>query len=84
MSTGFETLAGVLRADHVVFATVGANRIKCLAPRELFFLPLIPVADCGDAAALEARIRTTLARRLEQLQQAEQWLGAEGRRALCR
>jgi CheY-like chemotaxis protein len=75
----FETLTGPLRVEHVVFATVGANRIKCLAPRELFYLPLIGVADCGDVAALEARIRATFARRLEQLRQAQQWLEKLGR-----
>jgi two-component system chemotaxis response regulator CheY len=75
----FESLGPPTRGEHVVFVTVGANRIKCLAPRPLFYLPLISVADCEDAAALEGRIRSTWSRRIEQLRQAWRWLEKLGR-----
>lgn len=75
----FESLGPSVRAEHVVFVTVGANRIKCLAPRPLFFLPLISVADCEDATAFEARIRATWSRRIEQLRRAWRWLEKLGR-----
>lgn len=58
----------------IVFATVGANRIKCILPRPLFHLPLLSVADCDDPAALEARVREAWSQRIEQLRGAREWL----------
>ena len=53
----FETLDQPLRIDEVVFSTVGQDRIKCLRPRPLFALPLLRIASCRDAVAIEARLR---------------------------
>jgi CheY-like chemotaxis protein len=70
----FPTLEDELGVPQIVFATVGANRIKCLIPRALFHLPLISVADCESTGALEARIRQTWRKRMEGLRQTREWL----------
>lgn len=67
-------LGAPLLLRWIVFATVGANRIKCLLPRPLFHLPLLSVADCDDPAALEARVREAWEQRVEQLRGAREWL----------
>jgi len=53
----FETLAGPLAIDRIVFATVGADQIKCLRPRPFFGLPLLDVRRCADASAVEGVVR---------------------------
>ncbi len=68
------TLGKPRRLEAVRFATVGTDRIKCLAPRALFHLPLIPISDCDTREALEARIRETWRARLAALQRARAWL----------
>jgi two-component system chemotaxis response regulator CheY len=74
----FETPDGphVLRA--VRFYTVGHDRIKCVAPRALFHLPLIRVVDCTRPAEIEARIRAAWKQRLEMLRDARDWLDSTG------
>ncbi len=75
-STGrpIETLNGSLAISEIVFATAGREQIKCLRPAALFMLPLIPTADCKNAASLEARIRSAWNGHLKQLRDAETWL----------
>ena len=53
----FRTLRGSVRFDQVMFAGVGRDRIKCVAPRPLFQLPMIHILDCRDSTEVEARIR---------------------------
>lgn len=74
----FETPEGsrVLRA--VRFYTVGHDRIKCLAPRALFHLPLVRILDCEKPADLEARIRTAWTARMRELAEARRWLDGLG------
>lgn len=66
--------ASEIAASQLVFATVGANRIKCLVPRALFHLPLVAVADCESPGAIEARIRQAWRGRQQQVQKARDWL----------
>jgi two-component system chemotaxis response regulator CheY len=68
------TATGDLAVPQFVFATVGANRIKCMVPRALFFLPLIGIADCDSPGAIEARIRQAWRERQNELGQTRQWL----------
>lgn len=70
----FDTPEGprVLRA--VRFYTVGHDRIKCVAPRALFHLPLIRILDCEKREDLESRIRSAWAARMRDLTQARRWL----------
>jgi two-component system chemotaxis response regulator CheY len=63
-----------LPVSQFVFATVGANRIKCLVPRVLFYLPLVGVADCDSPGAIEARIRQAWRKRQTELGQTREWL----------
>jgi two-component system chemotaxis response regulator CheY len=74
----FETpdASHVLRA--VRFYTVGFDRIKCVAPRALFHLPLIRILDCEKASDLEQRIREVWTARLKELRDARRWLGELG------
>jgi two-component system chemotaxis response regulator CheY len=69
-----ETLGEPRSLRAVRFATVGADRIKCLAPRPLFYLPLIRISDCRSGAALEARIRGAWRQRLDRLRRTHAWL----------
>ena len=58
-----------------------AVAIKCLRPRFLFALPLIQIATCGTAAAIETRIRQVWREHVQELRSAHEWLshiGAEG------
>jgi len=76
----FPTPGGRVRIGNVVFATVGADRIKCLRPRALFQLPMLRILDCRDATAIEARIRLAWQTHVERLDQTRRWLerlGAE-------
>jgi CheY-like chemotaxis protein len=63
-----------LHADRVLFSTVGKSHIKCLAPRPLFYLPLISIAGCGTAAAVEVRIREAWRARQTELKELRRWL----------
>lgn len=74
----FETSANRIRIDEVVFSTVGADRAKCLRPRALFQLPLLRIADCRDATAIEARIHLAWQRHVAQLDNVEHWLRGLG------
>jgi len=66
----------VVRA--VRFFTVGHDRIKCVAPRALFHVPLVRIVDCETPADLEARIRAAWAQRLDALERAGRWLAGLG------
>lgn len=72
------TLGRPRRLEAVRFATVGTDRIKCLAPRVLFYLPLIPITDCETREDLEARIRDAWRARLDALRRARGWLEGLG------
>ncbi|MFO0689211.1 MAG: response regulator [Myxococcota bacterium] len=65
----FESPAGPLSIERILFATVGADQIKCLRPRPLFNLPLLDVRRCADAAAIEAVIRQTWRDRTRELRE---------------
>jgi len=52
-----ESIAGPLKLERILFATVGADQIKCLRPRPVFSLPLLDIRRCADAAAIESVIR---------------------------
>ncbi len=54
----FPGLQGERSIKEIRLATVGNQAIKCLQPRCLFFLPLIPVSDCTEAEEIERRIRS--------------------------
>lgn len=68
------TPTGELAMPQIVFATVGANRIKCLVPRPLFHLPLLAIADCDSPGAVEARIRQAWRERQGTLHKTREWL----------
>ncbi len=61
-------------AGAAVVATVGANRIKCLAPGPLFHLGLISIADCASPEAIARRIREAWSARLRDLDRTRAWL----------
>lgn len=73
-----DTLGEPRRIRAVRFATAGADRIKCVAPRALFYLPLLRVADCRSAAELEARIREAWTKRIQELRRTQAWLARLG------
>lgn len=75
-STGrpIETLTGSLALSEIVFASAGREQIKLLRPSALFMLPLVPIADCRNASALEGRIRSAWNAHLLELRKAETWL----------
>lgn len=56
-AASFESLTGPLTIERILFATVGADQIKCLRPRPVFGLPLLDIRRCADAAAIESVIR---------------------------
>lgn len=72
--TLFETTTHPVRISEVTFATVGRDRAKCLEPRPLFQLPILRIADCRDATAIEARIHLAWQRHVAQLANTERWL----------
>ena len=74
----FPTLQGARVVRAVRFFTVGHDRIKCVAPRALFHVPLVRIGDCETPADLEARIRAAWAQHLEALERAGRWLSGLG------
>lgn len=70
----FETLGEARRVGVVRFAVVDRERIKCLAPRALFYLPWIDIRGCRTAPDLEARIRKAWSDHLAALRGARDWL----------
>lgn len=74
----FDTPEGsrVLRA--VRFYTVGHDRIKCVAPRALFHLPLVRILDCEKPEDIESRIRAAWSARMRDLTEARRWLDGLG------
>ncbi|MDJ0866388.1 MAG: response regulator [Myxococcota bacterium] len=74
----FAAPGGSRRLRAARFFTVGHDRIKCLAPRALFYLPLIRITDCETAGDLEERIRAAWRARLAELTRTRQWLEGLG------
>ncbi len=74
----FTTLEGPRYFDQVRFATVGPSRIKCLEPLPFFFLPLVDIAGCTDAAQIELAIRAAWSARTESLRKARESLSRLG------
>jgi len=70
----FESPAGPLVVERLVFVTIDAGRIKCLRPAALFGLPILDVRDAADAVGIEAVIRRAWRERVEGLRDARQWL----------
>lgn len=80
-SRPFESLGPSLETTQVVFSTIGLTRIKCLRPRFLFALPIIQIASCGSAEAIETQIRLAWRDHVRELRGAHEWLshiGVEG------
>ena len=73
-SKRFEGLDETFEVDRVVFASVGADRIKCLQPRALFQLPQIQIADCRDVTTIEARIHLSWKQHVRELDATRRWL----------
>lgn len=65
----FESPTGPLSIERILFATVGADQIKCLRPRPLFNLPLLDIRRCADAAAIESVIRQAWRDRTRELRE---------------
>ena len=74
----FPTPQGARVVRAVRFFTVGHDRIKCVAPRALFHVPLVRIVDCETPADLEARVRAAWAQRLDALDRAGRWLSGLG------
>ena len=74
----FEGPAQPMETTRIVFSTVGRDRIKCLKPRWLFSLPLINVAGCQNAAAIEDKIRLAWRDHASELRRAHEWLSHIG------
>jgi two-component system chemotaxis response regulator CheY len=74
----FETPDGSHVLRGVRFYTVGFDRIKCIAPRALFHLPLVRILDCEKAEDIEQRIREAWNARLARLRDAGRWLDQLG------
>ena len=70
----FATPQGPRIVRAVRFYTVGYDRIKCVAPRALFHLPLVRIVDCETTTDLEARIRAAWDERQLALGRARRWL----------
>jgi two-component system chemotaxis response regulator CheY len=73
-SAPFTTLEGPRYFDQVRFATVGPSQIKCLEPLPFFFLPLVDIAGCTDAAQIEQEIRASWSARTESLRKTRESL----------
>ncbi|HPG26048.1 MAG TPA: response regulator [Myxococcota bacterium] len=74
----FEGLTGAQTIDRVVFATVGADHVKCLRPRALFGLPMLDVRRCSDAAAIETALRDAWRTRTRELRDTARTLAERG------
>jgi len=74
----FESIAGPIAVDRIVFATVGGDRIKCLRPRPLFELPMLDIRDCGNPSAIEAAVRRAFRERMQALRAVALRLGELG------
>jgi len=67
-----------LPEDRVVVSTVELDRIKCLTPRPLFFLPLLSIAGCATGPEVEERIRRAWRERHAEVTDLREWLEARG------
>jgi two-component system chemotaxis response regulator CheY len=73
-SAPFTTLEGPRYFDQVRFATVGPQQIKCLEPLPFFYLPLVNIVGCTDAAQIEQKIRASWSARTESLRKTRESL----------
>jgi CheY-like chemotaxis protein len=64
--------------ETLVFATVGATRLKCLEPLALFQLPFVSIGGCTSADAIEDRVRAAWAEHARSLRDAVRALRASG------
>jgi len=74
----FESIAGPLVIERIVFATVGHDRIKCLRPRPVFGLPLLDIRDCTTPTEIESVLRRAWRERTLKLRDAARWLAELG------
>jgi DNA-binding response OmpR family regulator len=74
----FDTASGALRLDEVRIASVGTDRIKCLAPEPLFHLPILSIRGCSSASDLEACVRRAWTERRAEVARTEAWLDGLG------
>jgi DNA-binding response OmpR family regulator len=74
----FETPAGPLPIEEARIASVGTDRIKCLAPEALFHLPILSIRGCSTSSDLEACIRRAWKERRAEVTRTEAWLDALG------
>jgi CheY-like chemotaxis protein len=79
----FPLLDGPGEFRELVFATVGATHIKCLEPRALFQLPMIPIAGCTGPEGIEERVRAAWTAHRRALGDAHRELRALGVRAFA-
>jgi CheY-like chemotaxis protein len=76
----FPSTSGPVFHRRVRFATVGPAHVKCLEPRALFHLPLVPIGGCEDAGSIEDRIRGAWAAHGEAVREAGRRLARLGAR----
>jgi len=82
-SQPFPTLeGGSFRVEAVRFASVGDDRMKCLAPRVFFYLPFVRIVDCRSADELEQRLRDAWGEQLERVRATRRWLEKLGAHAI--
>ncbi len=74
----FRSLEGSFEVREIVFSCVDRDRIKCLHPSPFFMLPLLRIADCRDAASIEARIRLGWQTYMTELRSAANWFDKLG------
>lgn len=72
----FDTPEGPRTLRAVRFYTVGHDRIKCIAPRALFYLPLVRIVGCERGEQIEERIRAAWDARMHGLADARRWLAS--------
>lgn len=74
----FESIAGPVVIEGIVFSTVGHDRIKCLRPRSVFGMPLLDIRDCKSPAAIESVLRRAWRERTQALRETTRWLADRG------
>jgi DNA-binding response OmpR family regulator len=74
----FETPAGPLQLDEARLASVGTDRIKCLAPEPLFHLPILSIRGCSTASDLETCVRRAWTERRAEVTRTKAWLDRLG------
>lgn len=74
----FPTLGEAVQIRSLRFTTTNSQRIKCLEPPALFQLPMLSIAGCDHAGAIEARVRTAWKERIAALRRTHAWLAQLG------